>query len=477
MAQTIDIGFIGPAYESRSLNLNAQRCVNLYLEMGGPKGKTPIALYGTPGLLEFADIGGDGVRGMYHVPSNNLFAVSNNKFSEISRAGIVTERGTLNSSSGRVSMADNGTQIMIVDGTDGYIYNLTTEVFVQITDVDFPGADTVDFIDGYFAINRPDTGEWYVSALNDGLTWSATDFTTAESSSDNLSAVVNADDGTLVALGRYTSEIYYNAAASGNPFNRISGGIMDWGIDAVFSLSKGDSTLFWLARNLTGDNIVVRKVGFNAQRISTHAIEFAMSQMTTTADAVGYNYTEHGHTFYVLTFPTANQTWVFDIATNLWHERSSYKDTGAIRHRANAYFFFAGFHMVGDFESGKIFKMSTDFLDDDGDPIERIRATEHIHNLEKRVAYFSLQVDMETGVGVLSGQGADPQAMLRWSDDGGHTWSGENWRDMGKIGTYKTRAIWNRLGASRDRVFELKITDPVKVAIIGAVANIEALAA
>jgi hypothetical protein len=477
MANIVNIPFVGPAYESRSPNVNAQRCVNWYLEAGGPGAKNPIALYGTPGLLEFSDVGGDGMRGMYHVPSKNLFTVSGDKFKEVNRVGVVTERGTLNSTTGRVSMADNGTQIMIVDGVDGYIYNLDTEVFVQITDPDFPGADTVDFIDQYFAVNKPDTGRWYVSALLNGLDWTATDFVTAESSSDNLSAVINADDGTLVSLGRYTSEIWYNAAASGNPFARVAGGIMNWGIDATFSLVKGDETLFWLARNLTGDKIVVRKEGFNARRISTNAIEFAMSEMTTTSDAIAYMYTEQGHTFYVLTFPTGNQTWVYDLSTGVWHERSSYKITGEIRHRSNAYFFFAGSHMVGDFESGKIYKMNTDFLDDAGDPIKRTRATQHLHNLEKRVSYLSLQVDMQVGVGEGLGQGKDPRVMLRWSDDGGHTWSNEKWRDIGKIGEFKKRIIWNRLGASRDRIFELSITDPVKAALIGATANIEAMAA
>lgn len=476
MASTVKIPFVGPAYETRSVNVNAQRCVNLYLEAGGPGAKNPLALYGTPGLSEFANIGGDGIRGMYHVPSKNLFAVSGDTFSEINRAGVVTVRGTLNSSTGRISMADNGTQIMIVDGVDGYIYNVSTEVFVQITDADYPGAATVDFIDGYFVIEQPGTGRWFTSTLLDGLTWSATDFVTAESSSDDLSAVINTD-GLVYSIGRYTTEAWYNAAASGNPFARMSGGIMQVGIQAVFSLAEGDGTFFMLARNRTGDNIVVRKEGFNFIRVSTNAIESSMEAMSTTSDAIGYVYTEEGHTFYVLTFPTGNKTWVYDITTGVWHERQSYKEVGSLRHRGNAYFFFAGEHMVGDFESGKIFKMRMDIFDDDGDPIERIRTTQHIENLEKRVSYASLQVDMESGVGLVTGQGSDPQAMLTWSDDGGHSWSTEKWRTFGKIGEYSIRVKWNRLGVSRDRIFELKISDPVKVVIIGSVAEIEALAA
>ncbi|MCK5563694.1 MAG: hypothetical protein KAJ07_00470 [Planctomycetes bacterium] len=504
MTQRIKIPFVGPAYESKSKNVNAQRSVNLYLETGGFEGKSSIALYGTPGLELFATLGGDGVRGEYHPPSKNLFAVSGNTFYEVNRAGVVTERGTLNSSSGRVSMVDNGTQIMIVDGVDGYIYNLDTTAFVQITDSDFPGADTVTFVDGYFAVNKPDTGRWHVSALLDGLSWDATDFTTAESSPDELVAVLNIQ-GTVHAFGRYTTEIYYNSAAV-FPFDRISGGIMKWGIEARFSLSEADNTAFWLGRNLSGGHVVLRKQGYDAIRVSDHAVEEAMDKMSTVSDAFSYSYTSRGHTFYVLTFPTGNQTWVLDITTGLWHERQSYKEGGSIRHRANAHFYFIDEHIVGDFESGKLYKMRDDVLTDDGDPIERIRRTQRVTDREKNIVYSRLEVDMETGVGLstsstdeteaffadgsiladgskLAGDDSvvggeiNPAAMLRWSDDGGHTWSNEKWRSMGKKGEYGKRVVWNRLGFGRDRIWELKITDPVKVVIIGAVADIEVMAA
>jgi len=473
--QKLNIPFVGPAYEVKSKKLNAQRCINLYLETGGYEGKSNIALFGTPGLELFATLGGSAIRGEHHVPSRNLFAVSGDTFYEIDRGGTVTERGTLNSSSSRISMDDNGTQIMIVDGEDGYIYNLDTEVFVEITDSDFPGADTVVFIDGYFAVNKPDTGRWYISALLNGLNWTATDFITAESSPDGLVALRNLQ-GTIHAFGRYTTEIYYNSGAS-FPFDRISGGVMKWGLEARFSLAEAVDTAFWLGRNKTGGHVILKKEGYGALRVSTHAVEDAMNKMTTTSDAFAYCYTSRGHTFYVITFPAGNQTWVFDITTGAWHERQSYREGGAIRHRANAYYYFNDEHIVGDFESGKLYKMRDDIYDDDGDPIERIRRTQRVSDRENNIAYSSLQVDMQTGVGLTTGQGSDPQAMLRWSDDGGHSWTPEKWRSIGKKGEYNHRAIWKRLGYGRDRIWELKITDPIEVVMLGAVAEIEALAA
>lgn len=479
MNRRVPIPFVGGSWEAKSKNVNAQACINLYPETGGYEGKSIMALYHTPGLELFATLGGDQVRGTHHVPSSNLFAVSGNTFYEVNRAGVVTVRGTLNSTTGRVSMDNNGLlegkQIMIVDGTDGYIYNLSTEVFTQITDSAFPGADTVTYIDGYFAINKPDTGRWYVSALLDGLSWNSSDYVTAESSPDSLVAVLNIQ-GTVHAFGRYTTEIYYNSGAT-FPFDRISGGIMKWGLEARFSLAEADNTAYWLGRNETGGHIILRKEGYNAMRVSTHAIETAMEKMTTTSDAFSYAYTEEGHTFYVITFPTGNQTWVFDITTGLWHQRQSYKAGGSIRHRANAYVGFIGEHIVGDFESGKLYKMKTDVYTDDGDPIERIRRTQRVHDRDNNIAYPIVDIDIETGVGLTSGQGEDPQAMLRWSNDGAHTWSNERWVTIGKKGKYKDRARWTRCGFGRDRVWELKITDPVPVAIMGAWAEVEMMAA
>lgn len=78
---------------------------------------------------------------------------------------------------------------------------------------------------------------------------------------------------------------------------------------------------------------------------------------------------------------------------------------------------------------------------------------------------LTLVVDTPTVVG------ANPQLMLRWSDDGGHTWNGERTTSMGRTGQYGTRAIFRRLGMTlklRDRVYEVSGTDPVKVAIMGA---------
>ncbi len=457
------IPFVGPAYTGRSSNLNNQRCVNFYIETD-PSGKNVMALYGTPGLNLFVYLGILPMRGTYAV-KDVLYGISGTTFYSILANGVATSIGTLLTSSGHVSMADNGTQIMIVDGPYGYIYNINTGVFARITDPDFPGADTVTFIDGYFIFNKPGTGAFMITSLYDGTAVDALDIATAESNPDLLISVATSHRE-LWLLGEYTTEIFYNSGNAAFPFDRINGASIEWGLAAKDSLTKCDNTLFWLAQTKSGKGFVVRANGYTPTIISTRALEYQIGTYSTIADAYAFSYIQEGHEFYVLTFPTGNATWVYDVSTQMWHERSSY---GVGRWRAGSYAFCFGKHLVGDYLDGDIYELSMSAYTDRGDPIERIRTGQYLHSDMRPLFHHALIIDMETGVGTSTGQGSDPQAMLRWSNDGGHTWSNEHWAPMGKMGEYRRQVIWNRLGYSPNgRVYELKITDPVKVVIIDA---------
>lgn len=477
------IPFVGPAYLGRSVNMNAQRCVNLYPEVDNAEGKNVMALYGTPGLELFVAVGASPSRGTQTMGSN-LYVVSADKLYKVAANGTYTEEGTLLTSSGRVSIANNGTQLMIVDGTYGYIYNTVTDVFTQITDVDFPGAETVAFLDGYFIFNTPNSGDFMITALYDGTSVDALDIKTAERDPDKLLFVLN-DHGQLWLFGEYTTEVYYNSGNADFPFEAINGANIDYGLAARWSVAKADNSPFWLAQTKDGKGFVVRGNGFTPQIISTRALEYQISTYSTINDAFAYAYVDEGHAFYVLTFPTSNATWVYDASTGLWHERA-YRNTttGNLgRHRSNTYAFFNGFHMVGDYENGNVYKMRLDKYTDNGDPIKRIRAAQHIAAGDMEMLFHAkLQVDMEVGVGLASGQGSDPQAVLDWSDDGGHTWSSETWGGIGSVavggsGEYKKRVIFRRLGRARDRVYRFTITEPVKIVIIGASLDVKKEAA
>lgn len=463
------IPFLGGSGTQRSVTVNASRTVNLYSVLD-QEGKSPIALYGTPGLTRFAETVTGSGRGLYEA-SGRLFAVVANTLYEVSSAGVATNRGTLSSSSGAVSMADNGVQLAIVDGTYGYSFTLATNVFAQITDPDFPAANRIAFQDGYFILNDSGTGEFWVTSLY-GTDVDPLDFATAEGAPDPIVSLI-CDHRELWLLGDESTEVWYNSGNADFPFERIGGAFIETGCAAAQSVAKMDNAVFWLSADKRGQGHVMRAQGYQPQIISTRAVEFAIQGYATISDAVAYTYQQEGHAFYVLNFPSADRTWVYDAATNLWHERM-YWDGAEHRHRGAAYALCFSRHLVLDHSNGRIYELDLDAYTDDGDEIRAIRRTQHQHAQGKRLFWSELQIDIEAGVGLVSGQGSDPQMMLRWYDDGGKTFSSEHWRDMGAIGEYKKRAIWRRLGQSRDRVYELTISDPVKRVIVDAWAEVEA---
>lgn len=464
----IRIPFLGGSSTGRSVTVNAARTVNLVPELD-PEGKSPIALYGTPGLTRFADTTTGAGRGM-HVADGRLFAAVGRTLYEIDSAGAATARGSLGTSCGPVVFADNGKQLVAVDGTYGYRVTLSDNTFFGLFSEEWSKATHVAFHDGYFVLNESDTGKFVVSSLYD-TDIDALDFATAEGSPDKLASLL-VDHRELWLFGEDTTEVWYNSGAADFPFARLDGAFIEHGCAAPYSPAKADNAVFWLSRDRTGHGHVMRAQGYQPQIVSTRSVEHAIQGYGTISDARGYTYQQGGHTFYVLTFPAADATWVYDVATQLWHERMWWDGTEH-RHRGECYAFAYGKPLVLDHSNGKIYEFDLDSYTDDGAAIRSIRRTQHHQQLGARIFWAQLQVDMETGVGLSSGQGSDPQAMLRWSDDGGRTWSSEHWRSFGKLGEYRARAIWRRLGQSRDRVYELTVTDPVKRVIVDAWADVE----
>jgi outer membrane protein assembly factor BamB len=370
-------------------------------------------------------------------------------------------------------MVDNGTQLFIAANPDGYIYDAATEEYAEITDVDFPGAVTVGYLDGYFIFQEPNSQKFWTSELLDGTQIDPLSFASAEGMPDNLVSLF-VDHREVWLFGTQSVEVWYNAGDTPFPLARIQGAVNEIGCAATFSVAKMDNSLFWLGSDARGQGVVFRANGYTGQRISTHAVEYAIQSYGTISDAIAFTYQQDGHAFYVLSFPTAQKTWVFDVATAAWHERAGFANGEFIRHRANCQTFFNNEVVVGDFQTGKIYAYDLDVFADDTLPQKWLRSWRALpqgQNNLKRTAQHALQLDCESGVGLVTGQGSDPQVMLRWSDDGGHTWSNEHWAGIGKMGEYGFRAFWRRLGMTnklRDRVYEVSGTDPVKIAIMGA---------
>lgn len=454
------IPIVGQTYQMDALSFDVQRCINLFPILSETNdSKSVAALRGTAGLRLFSTIGTGAIRGgMATKNKGRAFVVSGNEFYEVDRNGNGTLRGELLSFVGQVSMSENPTQIIIVDGQDGYIFTKSTNAFTQIADADFPSTDIVTFQDGYFIAAQKDTGKMYISALNDGTSWDALDFTTAESAPDDLVGVVS-NNQNLFLFGEKTTEVYQNTGDATFPFQRIQGAIIETGCAAAHTIKALDNTLFWLGLDENGSGVVWKLNGYNAQRVSTQAIEKYIQTANDFTESYAWVYHQQGHAFYCLNVKGLKTTLVYDVSTGLWHERSYYNAVinEMQQHKASCHFFFYQKNIVGDRESGNLYELSLDVYSDNGDEIHRKRITPHLSEEKRRITHAQLELDCEVGRGDVS----DPQVMMKYSDDGGRTWSNELWRSLGAVGAYKTRVKWNKLGSSRDRVYSIECTDAV----------------
>jgi hypothetical protein len=466
----IEIPFVGPTYNGRSSKINAQRTVNLFPKLEKPGAKTPIALYSTPGLSQIGTKGTGPTRSNGVKFSDKLYFVSGNELISVDSSNIFTTIGTLNTGGSRCELAAGRTYIVVVDGTDGYTYDGTT--FAQISDADFPASPShVSYLKGRFIVNKGLSDEYYISADEDPTSWAALDFASAENNPDDILAHA-ATESDLYHVGSDTTQVFYFSGNADFPFDPYPNGTIEIGIEAPHSLVQFTGGLVWLASDKDGDPYVVHVNGLTGQPISTNEIDFQISEFTTKSDAIGSIYRKAGRTFYVLTFPSADKTFCFDLTPDGrdWHERKSY-NLG--RWRVAGIGFLAGNVICGDYDNAKFYKLDFDTYDEDGAILERIRVAPVIHKTRKVMTFWELIVEMKTGVGLTTGQGSDPQAMLRYSDDGGKTWSSELWETIGEIGDYGRKGCkWEQLGDSEERIFELKVTDPVEVEILGAYADI-----
>lgn len=463
--------FVGPAYQARSLNADAQRAVNCYMELDNASPRAPVALYGTPGTARKFTLPTFPVRAGWKEGAFSWWVAGGTVY-RVDATYTVLALGNIGTSTGEVGMCSNGQQILIVDGVGGWIIDASTSLMTRIDSEGFPaGVKRATYQDGYFIVTGQPSSQsfWINTTPYDGLTWDALDFASAEGSPDTTLGIIS-DHRELWLFGELSAEVWVNTGSSDFPFQRSGNTFIEHGCAAAGSVAKADNTVFWLGADDRGAGIVWRAAGYTPTRISTHALEHAIAGYVI-SDAFAFTYQAEGHIFYVLTFPTAQATWVYDASTQAWHERAWMNPaTGVLsRWRANCSVFFNGLHLVGDYESGAVYALSLDAFTDDGGPIKRIRTTATTEGLQNRLFYSSLQVDMETGVGDAVGQGQDPRLMLRYSSDGGHTWSNEKTATAGKVGEYGARAKFNRLGAGRNRVWELSFTDPCKFAILGAV--------
>jgi hypothetical protein len=456
------IPLLGIGINSNSPEATAQTRVNFYLEKGDDKNS--LYAYGTPGLSLFVSFGDTPIRGMY-TNGDFIYCVHRDGFYSITNGGTIALLGTLLTSDGTVELSDNGLQIIVVDGTYGYTFTIATQVFARITSDGFPGARTVAFNDSFFIINKPDTGQFYISNSYDGNTWDALNFATAESNPDKLSKVY-VDHGQVLLFGTDTLEFWYNSGALDFPYARISGASSEWGLASVRSIAKLDNSLIFLAKNKLGEVMVVTVTGYSITKVSTFDIETKFNNYSGVSDATGFSYNYNGHQFYQLNFTAGGESWLYDASMGIWSQLKS----GDGRHYSEKCVSFFNKTITSDYANGNLYEIRGDVFTDNGTTIVSELTSKHSFAQQDRLQIHMLEIDMESGVGLATGQGDNPQIMLQISRDDGHTWGAEKWANMGRVGVYKSRAIWRRLGQSRDFVFRIRISDPVRRAIMGAYA-------
>ncbi len=456
------IQFASNSYKSPSLPISAQRLVNMYAEKEPPDAKTDVALFGHPGIVLFATCGTGPIRGA-HKMAGVAYVVSGATLYSISATGAATPLGGAISGNSPVTMDDNGSQLVITNGTSGYLYS-TTLGFVLISDPDFNAAETVQSFDQRFYFDWKSTNKFFASDLLDGTSYNALVFATAEARPDNVKAVL-LNKQVLLVFGDDSIEPWQDIGAANMPLERVPGVVIERGLAAPRALAKEDNSVFFLG----DDRRFYRLDGVTPIGVSQPALDAEWQGYSSVSDTHCFTYPWAGHKFAVVNFITANKTFVYDISTGLWHERESWDINGRSLGRwlGSCHLTCYDKELIGDAFSGRVGYLSATTYDEFGTTTQGLMISPPIHEDRKRLFISRFEADVETGVGNTSGQGSDPQWMRRSSKDGGKTWgSRQQWKSAGKIGANRTRLRWLRGGQARQWVFELTTTDPVKRTLI-----------
>ena len=470
---------VGGAYQSQSLNVDCEIAMNVYVEQTEvPGAKAAVVLQDCPGVTPFATLAPGPIRGEFS-QDGRTFAVSGDSFYEVFNDGTANVLGTVAVDANPAvitSNGDGGGQLFLTSGYAGYCFDLTSSAFTTVLDT---GATTCDFLDGYILVLDVPNSVLKISNFEDATTFQSTQFAQRTAGADRWVAlkVVHTD---IWLLGSQTSEVWYDAGTFPFPFAPRPGAFLQQGCAAGFSLAQVNSTLIWLAHNEQGAGMVVMANGYAPQRISTHPIDYALQSYPTISDAVAFSYQQIGHAFYVLVLPTAGATWAYDAVTNLWHARgtwnartSQYDAYRVQTHCATV----NNLHLVGDRLTGAIYRLNAEVCTEvDGTGIRRQRRFRAMADNQSGhyLFYRNLQIDAQTGVGLATGQGSDPQLQISWSRDSGYTWAATQWTSLGAQGQYAYRAmIRGILGRARNLVIDLVCSEPVPFRLIQGFVDVE----
>jgi len=472
--QTIRI--LGGSNKDKAISVNNQLTENLMTAKKGMDAKSPVVLESAPGRNELGTAGNGACRSPKMIPwQGATYAVFGNKLVSITSTYVVTEIGTLNTSSGTVIIDRGRNYIMLVDGTNGYTYDGTT--FATITDLDFPGVSSgsapthCSYLDGAFIVHDPSTDNFYRSDSEDPTSWNALNFEAASVAPDGVLANV-ATESILYIVGELTTQPYYNDGNADFPYAVYLSGVVEVGAAAKYSVAESDDGIFFIATTPEGGLFVYRMIGTQGMVISGDEQDGELAQISNISTAVGFIYKQAGKSFYVLQFPSNQLTLVYNITAGVWENRS----TNGGQWDVGGHGIAGQTNIVGSRVDARFYELSLFHYKDGDHPLIRKRRTQITHANNHAIDYHELIIDFEPGVGLASGQGENPICLLRYSNDAGRTWSNYLQSSIGKQGEFSARARFTQLGSGRNRVWEISVSDPVPVVIKTAYASATVLA-
>lgn len=465
---TVPINLTGGTYKHKSLPLSAQVTRNFWPQLQqDDKTKSSYILESFPGKLLFGTSAGSADRGMLeHL--GVLYKITDTVLYTVDSAGTHTSRGAIPGVA-RCIMVGIGPSVVTVTGGVPYVWNGSS--LSTVTDIDLESPNGAAHLNNQIIYDGLG-GRFATSDVGDASAIDALNYATAESNADDLLRAYVFNQ-ILYLLGDKTVECWWNSGVGKPPFDRLEGGIIQVGLGAIHSVANSNDYMYFLGSN----NQVWRVKSTAGEPVSTQAISREIAGFTLTTDATGICYNLDGQWMYEITFPTAGRTFVYPEGGE-WFELSS--GTLGGRNIASSHAFAFRKNLVGDSTSGNIYELDPDTYDENGAAIVRTRDSAPLHGglfgaPGKTLTMNRFELIMETGVGLVSGQGSDPVIMLSFSDDGGKTFSAESWGecDVGTLGDFIFKVQWFVLGSFESRIIRIQTSDPVYYSIHSAAADLE----
>lgn len=471
----VNIPLIGPSYTNRSLPLSAQVTKGLIPEIN-PEARNIVSLHTFPGLLRFAFAQSGKGRGT-HVMAGVLYAVFGDALFSTTSAGVTTNRGEI-VGTGICDFADNGVQMFIATGSTPYLYTVATTTLEEVTDPDVNEPTTVDYLNAQFIFDDNAVGAARGTFRTSQVltTLSATDFAApldvavANAHPDAISRI-KAYNGTVIFFGPDGFEPWWNSGVGSPPFDKIQSAFRPYGLIGKDAIDISDEFIYFI----DDQRIPRRLFGLQVTNIGNPALAAEWSKYATVDDAIVYTFILDHRNYSQYTFPTANRTWLYHEQSNSWYKLSFGTDDQ--RHKGQSQEFVYGKNIIQDSFNGRLYELDFDTFTDNTRVIQRRRTTAVIHGglygfPGKEIFFDKVQFVIQTGVGVVSGQGVDPRVMIRSTDNGGRTWTAEQWHSLGVAGAYETMVELDEQGSAFARVYELVYTEPTPFSLIDANAEV-----